>query len=359
MNRNLLYVLVFLVIAVLAWYFHTILAYILISGVLSLIVQPVNQLLLKLKFKKWSMPSALAAFLSLGALGLSALGVLSLFLPLVTQEAKLLSSLDLDKSITAIQGPLESLQQFVNGLGMTDMNIEAEAKTTLAGLVDIGEVGNSLNYIFGVTGELFVALFAITFISFFFIKDERLLYNMIMAPIPVKHESKVRNVMSASKKLLTRYFIGVIIEVAIIIAIVSIGLAILGVKNAILIGFIAGMFNVIPYVGPIIGALIGITIGVTTNVEVWDIAVLAFVGKMAIVYAVSQVLDNTVLQPLIYSQSVKAHPLEIFLVIIMAGNVAGIVGMIVAIPAYSIFRVFIREFFNQFKLVQKLTGDMD
>ena len=202
-------------------------------------------------------------------------------------------------------------------------------------------------------------MFAITFISFFFIKDQRLLYNMIMAPIPVKHEEKVRNVMSASKKLLTRYFIGVIIEVAIIITIVSVGLLLLGVKNAILIGFIAGMFNVIPYVGPLIGALIGITIGVITNTDVWSLAVLGLIGKMAIVYAIAQALDNIVLQPFIYSQSVKAHPLEIFLVIIMAGNVAGIVGMIIAIPAYSIFRVFIREFFNQFKLVQKLTGSMD
>ena len=81
-----------------------------------------------------------------------------------------------------------------------------------------------------------------------------------------------------------------IIEVGIIITIVSVGLLILGVKNAILIGFIAGMFNVIPYVGPIIGALIGITIGVITNVDFWSLAVLGFIGKMAIVYAIAQLL---------------------------------------------------------------------
>ena len=202
MNRILLYVLVFLVIAVLAWYFHTILAYILISGVLSLIVQPLNQLLLKAKMRKWDMPHALAAMLSLGALGLSAMGILSLFIPLVTQEAKLLSSLDLDRSIAGIKGPLESIQVFIDNLGIGDINIESGAKAALSGLVDVGEVGNSINYIFGVTGELFVALFAITFISFFFIKDERLLYNIIMAPVPVKHEPKVRNVMSASKSCL-------------------------------------------------------------------------------------------------------------------------------------------------------------
>jgi predicted PurR-regulated permease PerM len=347
-----------LVLAFLAWYFHTIIAYIIISGVISLIVQPVHRLILKIEIGKFKIPEALSALLSLFGLYASAGGVISLFLPMVSKEAKRLANLDLDKSVNSIRGPIDSLQNYINSLNLGQVNLETEAKNALAGVLDISDIGNSLNYIFSVTGEAFVALFAITFISFFFIKDEGLLYNMIMAPVPEKYMDKVNSVMKQSKKLLTRYFIGVIIEVAIIITIVSTGLAILGVKNAILIGFLAGMLNVIPYIGPMIGALLGIIIGITTNVEVWDMAVLGFVGKMALVYAVAQILDNVVLQPLIYSQSVKAHPLEIFLVIIMAGNVAGIIGMIVAIPSYSIFRVFIREFFNEFKVVQELTGDM-
>ncbi|MFT5053974.1 MAG: putative PurR-regulated permease PerM [Oceanospirillaceae bacterium] len=359
MNHKILYGILILVLAFLAWYFHTIIAYIIISGVISLIIQPLHRLLLKVKIGRFKIPEALSAFASLMALYFSAAGVLSLFLPLVTTEAKRLAQLDLDQVVTMVRGPIDSLQAYINSLHLGDVNIQAEAKNALAGVADVSQIGNSLNYIFGVTGDVFMALFAITFISFFFIKDEGLLYNIIMAPIPEKYMTKVSSAMSQSKKLLTRYFIGVIIEVAIIITIVSVGLAILGVENAILIGFLAGLFNVIPYVGPMIGALLGIIIGITTNVEVWDMTVLGLMGKMALVYAVAQVLDNVVLQPLIYSQSVKAHPLEVFLVIIMAGNVAGIVGMIVAIPAYSIFRVFIREFLNEFKVVKELTGDMD
>jgi predicted PurR-regulated permease PerM len=359
MNRKILYGVILLVLGFLAWYFHTIIAYIIISGVISLIIQPLHRLLLKVHIGKLKIPEALSAFTSLMALYLSAASVLSLFLPLITTEAKRLAQLDLDQVVTMVSGPIDSLQIYINSFHLGTVDIQAEAKNALAGVADASQIGNSLNYIFGVTGDVFIALFAITFISFFFIKDEGLLYKMIMAPIPEKYMEKVSSAMSQSKKLLTRYFIGVIIEVAIIFTIVSVGLALLGVENAILIGFLAGLFNVIPYVGPMIGALLGIIIGITTNVEVWNIAVLGFMGKMALVYAVAQVLDNVVLQPYIYSQSVKAHPLEIFLVIIMAGNVAGIVGMIVAIPAYSIFRVFIREFFNEFKVVKELTGDMD
>ena len=133
----------------------------------------------------------------------------------------------------------------------------------------------------------------------------------------------------------------------------------MGVKNAILIGFVAGLLNVIPYIGPIIGAMLGIIIAITTNIHFDEFSgILPLIGKMVIVYAIAQVLDNVVLQPLIYSQSVNAHPLEIFLVILIAGSVGGIAGMVLAVPTYSIFRVFAREFFIEFKVVQKLTENI-
>ena len=65
--------------------------------------------------------------------------------------------------------------------------------------------------------------------------------------------------------------------------------------------------------------------------------------------------DDFVLQPTLYSERVKAHPLEIFIVILIAGSLAGIVGMLLAIPSYTVLRVFAKEFFSQFRLVQKLT----
>ena len=79
---------------------------------------------------------------------------------------------------------------------------------------------------------------------------------------------------------------------------------------------------------------------------------------MAIVFAITQLIDNIVLQPLIYGNSVHAHPLEIFLVILLAGSMAGIPGMILAIPGYTVLRVILREFFNKYKLVETLTKNL-
>jgi predicted PurR-regulated permease PerM len=72
----------------------------------------------------------------------------------------------------------------------------------------------------------------------------------------------------------------------------------------------------------------------------------------------AQLADNIVLQPVLYSNSVHAHPLEIFLVILIAGNLGGVLGMLFAIPMYNVARVFAKEFFNNIRVVQKLTENM-
>ncbi|MEO1451376.1 MAG: AI-2E family transporter, partial [Bacteroidota bacterium] len=155
------------------------------------------------------------------------------------------------------------------------------------------------------------------------------------------------------------YFIGVVSEVLLVGLLISAGLSLLGVEDAFVIGFFAGLFNVIPYLGPIIGAVFGISLTLLGNLELeFYTMLIPLVLRVIVVFVVVQLIDNFVFQPLIYSSSVKAHPLEIFLVILMAGNVAGVGGMILAIPTYTILRVVAREFFDQFKIIQSLTSQM-
>lgn len=360
-KRNWFYIPLIILFIALAWYFHTIIAYILVAGVLSLIGEPIIRFLLKLQFKGRHMSRGLAASLTIGGLLSFFGGVISAFIPMVADEARKLSDVNTQEVVNNVRGPIRVAEDYINQFQLTEVPImlESELKHMLTNLFNISAVGDSVQYALGLTGDIFIAFFAITFITFFFLKDQGLFKNMIMTLVPDQHEERFGKVLSKSKELLTRYFIGVIIEVAIVMSIVSIGLAIVGVDNAMLIGFIAGLFNVIPYVGPMIGAAVGITIGLSTNSAGLDPAgMLSLTGQMALVYAVAQLLDNIVLQPLIYSQSVKAHPLEIFLVILMAGNVAGIAGMILAVPTYSIGRVFVGEFFNQFKVVKALTSEV-
>ena len=201
-----------------------------------------------------------------------------------------------------------------------------------------------------------ILLFSVAFISFFFLKDHRMLYNALMLLPPDKVETQFANILHNTKKLLTRYFIGLILQLSLFTVIVSLGLMIAGVENALLIGFLAGLLNVIPYVGPIIGAIVGLIIGISTGLAVdINMDLLPILFKIVVVFGIAQMVDNYVSQPLIFSNVVMAHPLEIFLVILMAATMAGIPGMILAVPVYTLIRVIAKEFLIEFKLVKKLT----
>lgn len=168
--------------------------------------------------------------------------------------------------------------------------------------------------------------------------------------------------MDSIQKLLVRYFVGLLLEVLGVMALNTIGLTIvgLGFSNAVVIGLVTGVLNVIPYIGPMIGVFFGLAVGVVLNLglDFYD-QMLPLLIYMTIAMLLTQLIDNVVFQPFIYGSSVHAHPLEIFLVILMAGSMAGILGMILAIPSYTVLRVVLKEFFNKYKLVKKLTQSLN
>jgi predicted PurR-regulated permease PerM len=99
--------------------------------------------------------------------------------------------------------------------------------------------------------------------------------------------------------------------------------------------------------------------GVASHINMdFATVVIPLVTYMIVVEAITHLIDNIVFQPVIFSNSVKAHPLEIFVVVLASGFAAGIPGMIFGIPAYTVMRVFAREFFNNFKAIQKLTSSL-
>ena len=142
---------------------------------------------------------------------------------------------------------------------------------------------------------------------------------------------------------------------------VAIGAFLLAKKPAVmknglsifLFGLVMGVMNVVPYAGPLIGGVVSVFVGIVTPIGGMTVGYTAVViiGSLLILKG----LDDFVLQPTLYSSRVKAHPLEIFLVILIAGSLAGILGMLLAIPSYTVLRVFAKEFFSQFSLVRKLT----
>ena len=213
--------------------------------------------------------------------------------------------------------------------------------------------------IVGAFGNILVAFLSIFFISFFFLREQGLFDNIIAGLVPTGYEEQTKEAVSITSELLIRYFVGILTQTTIITVFVSIALSILGVKNAILIGFFAGLMNIIPYLGPLLGASFGLLITISSNLnEPFYAVLLPIIIKVMIVFAIIQLIDNIILQPNIFSKSVKAHPLEIFILILIAAKVGGILGMVLAIPLYTVFRVVGKVFLNEFKVIQHLTKNM-
>jgi len=123
------------------------------------------------------------------------------------------------------------------------------------------------------------------------------------------------------------------------------------------VGVFAGLINVIPYIGPWVGALFGLVVVIANNLgsNFMGVTLPLMIG-VVIVVTVVQLIDNMVFQTVIYSNSIRVHPLEIFFVTLIAGSLAGIPGMILGIPAYTVLRVIAGEFLSEFKVIQSLTN---
>lgn len=238
-----------------------------------------------------------------------------------------------------------------------------QAKANLYEFLNPSIIPQLFKSVVGTLGNFLIGLMSVLFISFFFLKEQGLFNTMLAGVVPDKHEKKVLLAVSESSKMLIRYFIGVLAQVTIITIFVTLALSILGVKNALLIGFFAALMNIIPYVGPIIGAAFAAVITISSNIGmpfypvdgVDQPTLMYLLIKVFIVFGIMQMLDNFILQPNIFSKSVKAHPLEIFIVVLAGANIGGIAGMVLAIPAYTVVRVIAKVFLSEFKVVQSLT----
>lgn len=365
MNRNLKFILgalgaLLLVYAL--WYFRAIVAYILIATVLSFIGAPIVRLLRHFEIRDRRAPSWLASLLTISFFVFVVFLLVKLFVPMIIDQAQALSSIDYNlvgKEISEqFAGVMQLLEPYnLSGDGRSN---EAFIMAQLQEMVSFGDLKMVFNDFLGLLSNAVIGIFSVLFMTFFFLRDSHLASRSLLAATPDRHMERMKSILGRTQRLLTRYFAGLLLQVSSVTLLITVGLMIFGVENAFFIGFLAGLLNLIPYIGPIIGAAMGIFIATTTSPEfIAQGDILPLILKTASVFMVVQLLDNVVTQPLIFSNSVNAHPLEIFIVISLAGTMAGVTGMILAIPAYTLFRIVAKEFLSGFKVIQSLTKNLD
>jgi predicted PurR-regulated permease PerM len=366
MNNTVRYIITTIAVALLIfmfWYFSNIVVYIIVSLVLALIGRPLFDIMEKVRIRKFHLPGGLRAILTIVILFVVIFSFFGVIIPLIVSKVHDLSAIDPQKLTDAFRGPVAAIERIINNYIIQPGNhfsFIAFLQNILS-QINIPKVAGVFGTVAGWLGNISVAIFSIVFITFFFLKDDQLFSKAFLTLIPDKYTGAAVNALQATRKLLTRYFIGVLAEVTAVVLLSTIGLMIIGFpfKDALVVGFLAGIFNIIPYLGPIIGTVLGVFTGLVIFLtKSADSNLLVVAILIIVVFTIVQLIDNMVIQPFIYSNSVNAHPLEIFLVFLMAGSIGGLAGMILAVPAYTVIRVFAKEYLNNFKLVRSLTKNL-
>lgn len=372
--RYTMWIAVAAVIMALCWYFRSVLIYIILAAVVSLLGRPIMKLLRKITIKGKHVPDWLLAIITL-------LLILSIFLGIITQVIPVVAGIiqSVSNNLQTASFNASEIARWADRLNVwlidrfpslgRDFKIQESLITWLRDAFDISSISSVVGSVASALGSFGIGLFAVMFIGFFFIKDDKLFGRIVGSVVPDKVEEEAISAIGDIETLLTRYFGGLLIEILGVATLNFLGLwliARLGFYPAIGIAFMTGLLNVIPYVGPWIGAGIGTVLGLVLKYSgaaalgvypnFWVVAL-----TLLAVFAFTQMVDNFVFQPFIYSKSIKSTPLEIFIVLLMAGHVGGIVGMLVAIPAYTVIRVVAARFFTGFKPIKRLlkAGEKD
>lgn len=346
------------------WYFSSVLIYLLLAGVVSLVARPLMRGLEKIKIKGKSMPTWLGAALSIVILLFIFMSVILGVTPLLTNVVNEVSSA-YSGNIQGIAGPLRDLNLWMidtfPSLGK-DFRIEIVILHELQKVFDISMFSSIIGSVASFLADFGIGLFSVIFIAFFLIRDDRLFSRIITSLVPDKIEESVTESIGDVEYLLSRYFVGLLIEMAGVALLDFLGLSLIArlpVGSALGIAFLAGILNVIPYVGPLIGTCLGTVMGLIikycgTGVVGLDVPFWLFAAILVVLMCCTQLVDNFVYQPVIYSNSIMASPLEIFIVLLMAAKLGGVFGMLVAIPCYTVVRVVAGRFFRNVKPIRKL-----
>ena len=354
--KRVLFLIALAVLVWLLWALRSIFVYMAIASVLGLMASPAVNFLERLHFGRFHIPNVVNVLLVMVLMIALVAGVLALIVPLVSTQADNLSLFDAAK---AKENALLIYHNIINALMQYGViQSPPELTTDYIRNMDFSFITKFLDTVVSSLGSLFTMLFAVVFFMFFFLKERHRASSFILSIVPDNLEKNVSDMMEKTRQLLSRYILGLVAQQTTIFVFTLILLLGFGIQNPIIIAFFVALINIIPYIGPLLGGTLLVSLSMLSNLSMpinelvpttlWILA--GFIGI--------QLFDNFVTQPVVLSTSVKAHPLEIFTVTLAGGILFGIVGMIVAVPSYTILRIIAKEFFWDSKLVRAFTRNI-
>ncbi len=352
---------VVLLILFLLWYFRFLMTCIFFAIILSLVGRPVMSFLEKVKIKKYHLSKNICAGLTLlleaGIITL----VIYLLVPLIVSQTMNFADIDIQKISEYYSIHIKKIERSIAAYNLLPENLSLETyiSSKIMTVLNSFKLPTFASSLLSLATNIIMGILITMFVTFFFLKDSHTVMRFVDNVTPDKYIPEVHNILTNTRRLISRYFVGIFCEILIMIILLSLGFYIVGFNNAILIAGICGTMVILPYIGVLIGGGLGLMILLTDflsknpNGDIFPLII-----TFLIIFLIVKLIDDFLLQPFIYSKSVKAQPLEIFLIILMAGKVGGVLGMILAIPVYTFLRIIAKEFFSKWKFIKALTKEI-
>lgn len=315
----------------LLYYFGTLVGYAVVAIIITYLLDPVVS-----RIQATGIHRIWAIVLTLSALILLLVWISTNIFPVIAnQMVELARQLNLE----TIQNITQQVEQRLrdNFSFLPEQFLSTNITRMLRQLFDIGQLPAALSNLIGLFTNIFWAALVIPFATFFFLKDGTKIRRDILQLVPNKYFETTLSLIDKIETRLGIYFRSVMLQ-SLIVALSSwLVLSIVGLNNALSVGIAVGLANTIPYFGPAIGYLLSITVSI---IEVGNFSL---VLPCIIAIFLVQLLDNLVLQPLIFSRSAEIHPVAILFIIMVGAEIAGILGMLIAVPLATTIKITINQ----------------
>lgn len=208
---------------------------------------------------------------------------------------------------------------------------------------------SSIGSIVGTVTEVVLAIVTTPLVLFYLLKEGKKLPDFLLKMLPVNGRAHTRQVLGEANHQISSYIRGQIIVSLCIGILLFIGYLIIGLPYALTLAIIAACTSIVPYLGPAIAITPAIIIAIVTSP--WLLI------KLIIVWCVVQLLEGKFISPQVMGKTLKVHPITILFVILVAGNLFGILGVIFAVPGYAVLKVIVTHVFIWFKRISGLYGE--
>ncbi|PSQ79265.1 MAG: AI-2E family transporter [Bacteroidetes bacterium QH_8_67_23] len=315
------------------WYFAGLVVYLVIGGLLAYLMRPVVHRVQGLGVGH--LPAIAIVFV--GLFGLLAVLIATLA-PFAVRRATALSQ---QVSVDAISSVVQTLEaRLLDELPFLEEGFLLESLRDIADtLFRDDRLQQTFSSAFGLLTDVVYAVVVVPFVTFFFLKDGTRLRHGLLRWVPNRYFEVTLAILDKVESSLGRYLRALLVQCTAVATVASLLLSFTGLNYAVAVGLFAGLANSIPYFGPAVGFIAGSLVAVAQTGD------FALIMPIFVAMALTQLSDNLIFQPFIFSKAAQAHPLVILFVVLIGAQLAGIVGMLVAIPVTTVLRVVFREVF--------------